>query len=124
MTNSISLIKYLINYDSDVALMIGEKVTKIREQVETRKYHIQNFKTKHNNYNFYSINILSCVFSQIATKIEKGIIKEKRLGYTGPWTRLIERPKKIIQLYERDRYIYYWGLGLLPPHVRPRALVG
>ena len=101
-----NLIKYLINYDSDVALLIGERVTKIREEVETRKYHIHNFKNMHNNFNFYNINMLSCVFSQIASKIEKGILKEKRLGYTGPWTRLIERPKFIRQLYERDVFIY------------------
>ena len=88
--------------DYDVSLMLADEV-KISQEEEVRKYHTKNLEQKNEYINYHNINMLSMVFSNIYYKIEVGEAKEKRLGYVGPWTRLIERPYFIRELYEREK---------------------
>ena len=88
--------------DYDVSLMLADQVPLSREE-ESRKFHSENLQNKNEYINYHNINLLSVVFSNIYYKIEVGEAKEKRLGYVGPWTRLIERPYFIRELYEREK---------------------
>ena len=88
--------------DYDVSLMLTDQV-RISQEEEVRKYHTKNLEQKNEYINYHNINLLSVVFSNIYSKIEIGEAKEKRLGYVGPWTRLIERPYFIRELYEREK---------------------
>jgi len=88
--------------DYDVSLMLADQV-KISQEEEVRNYHTKNLEQKNEYINYHNINMLSMVFSNIYYKIEVGEAKEKRLGYVGPWTRLIERPYFIRELYEREK---------------------
>ena len=88
--------------DYDASLMLADQVPVSRE-VEARKFHSENYNNKNEYINYHNINMLSMVFSNIYYKIEVGEAKEKRLGYVGPWTRLIERPYFIRELYEREK---------------------
>jgi len=88
--------------DCDVSLMLAYQVPLSRDE-ESRKFHSENLENKNEYINYHNINLLSMVFSNIYYKIEVGEAKEKRLGYVGPWTRLIERPYFIRELYEREK---------------------
>jgi hypothetical protein len=88
--------------DYDISLILAEQV-KISQEKEARNYHSENLQNKNEYINYHYINLLSMVFSNIYYKIEVGEAKEKRLGYVGPWTRLIERPYFIRELYEREK---------------------
>ena len=88
--------------DYDVSLMLADQV-RISQEEEVRKFHTKNLEKKNVYINYHNINLLSVVFSNIYSKIEIGEAKEKRLGYVGPWTRLIERPYFIRELYEREK---------------------
>tara|TARA_B110000046_G_C12871187_1_gene346081 strand:- start:142 stop:471 length:330 start_codon:yes stop_codon:yes gene_type:complete len=88
--------------DYDVSLMLADQV-RLSQEEEVRKFHTKNLEKKNEYINYHNINLLSVVFSNIYSKIEIGEAKEKRLGYVGPWTRLIERPYFIRELYEREK---------------------
>ena len=88
--------------DYDVSLMLADQVPLSRDE-KSRKFHSENLQNKNEYINYHNINLLSMVFSNIYYKIEVGEAKEKRLGYVGPWTRLIERPYFIRELYEREK---------------------
>ena len=88
--------------DYDVSLMLADQV-RLSQEEEVRKFHTKNLEKKNVYINYHNINLLSVVFSNIYSKIEIGEAKEKRLGYVGPWTRLIERPYFIRELYEREK---------------------
>ena len=90
--------------DYDASLMLAEQVPVSRTD-KSRKFHSENYNQKNYlfNINYHNRHLLSTVFSNIYNKIEIGEAKEKRLGYVGPWTRLIERPYFIRELYEREK---------------------
>ena len=68
-------------------LKLSDQVPLSREE-EARKFHSENLENKNEYLNYHNINLLSVVFSNIYYKIEVGEVKEKRLGYIGPWTPL------------------------------------
>ena len=88
--------------DYDVSLMLADQVPVSRTD-KSRKFHSENYNNKNEYINYHNRHLLSTVFSNIYNKIEIGEAKEKRLGYVGPWTRLIERPYFIRELYEREK---------------------